>query len=121
VQLDAVDAGLEAAPRLVDAARVLRLHAAEGAERPVRTGDRVHHEVVGRRVAVGLMHREHQRLGVDRRERLEQLLGRLLEAVGVVLPDVRVGVEERDAGEVLHQAVEPRAEDCVSVEHGAPQ
>ena len=53
------------------------------------------------------------------RQRLQQLLGRLLEAVGIVLPDVRVGVEQRDAGKVLQQAVEPRAEGRVGVEHGA--
>ena len=47
------------------------------------------------RVAVGLVHREHDaRAAPARASALEQLLRRLLEAVGIVVPDVRVGVVE---------------------------
>ena len=49
VQLDAAGAGLEAAARLVDAARVLRLHAAQRPQRAAALGHRAHHEVVGLR------------------------------------------------------------------------
>ena len=58
VQLDAARAGVQAAGGLGHRA-VARVDAAEGDEPPVgRRGGR-HHDVVGRRVAVGLVHREH--------------------------------------------------------------
>ena len=66
MQLDAVDAGVEAAPGLGHRAGILRLHAAQRAQAAAGRRHRLHHRVVGARVAVGLVHREHERLASRR-------------------------------------------------------
>ena len=119
VQLDAGRAGVEAAPRLRDRAGVLRLDAAQRAQRAVRRRDPVEHHVVGLAVAVGLVHREHERARVDGREDGQQLVDRLLEAVGIVGPDVGVGIEQREARDVLGGPVEPGPQEGAGVEHAA--
>ena len=110
VELDPASPGREAALGLGDGV-VVRVHAAEGHEQPVRFPRRLDHGVVGRRVAVGLVHREHERAaGAGQLQAREQLLGGLAHPVGVVLADVRVGVEQLDAGHLLEHDLGPGLE-----------
>jgi hypothetical protein len=65
------------------------------------------HHVVGGRVAVGLVHREDERSGVDPLERPDELLARARVLVGIVESDVRVGVEDVLDRHRLPQLLEP--------------
>jgi hypothetical protein len=107
VELDAARAARERALGLGERV-VLGVEAAEG-EQPAAGGLRLlDHHVVRRRVAVRLVHREHERPRVDLLERPRQLLAAAAVAVGVVRSDVRVGVERLEVREVLAQPFEPR-------------
>ena len=83
-----------------------------GVSRPSEPRGRLDHHVVGRRVAVGLVHREHERARARRRRRstASSSCGRLLHPVGVVLTQVRVGVEQLHAGDLLAQQLGPRGD-----------
>jgi hypothetical protein len=48
---------------------------------------------------------------VERGENLEQLLAREAGAVRIVRADVRVGVEQRDPGQIGEQLLEPRLQE----------
>ena len=97
----------------VDAGRTRR------AGRRSRRGRR-DRDVVGRRVAVGLVHREHDgaRVRAARARRISSL-GRLLEAVGVVCADVRVRVEELERAACATRMRPTRGAACVDVQHRA--
>ncbi len=86
---------------------VVRAHAAERDELPGVRGGRRDHRVVGRRVAVRLVHREDDGARAGRAERVEQLRERLLVAVGIVAPDVRVRVIEGERARVLDDPLQP--------------
>ena len=61
VKLDPLRAGVETALGLAQCVVGVRVDAAERHQQPVRRSRRLDHHVVGRRVAVGLVHREHER------------------------------------------------------------
>ena len=95
VQLDPRGSGVETAAGLRDRVRA-RVQAAERAQAALRGVGLGEHPVVRRRVAVGLVHREHERLGLAGAvERGQHLPGRAAEAVGIVVAAVRVDVEPR--------------------------
>ena len=95
VQLDPDGAGVQAAARLGGGRRRAGRAGRRTTSRPSEAGGRGDRDVVGPRVAVGLVHREHDRARVRRApSTLDQLGRRLLEAVGIVLADVGVRVEE---------------------------
>ena len=77
----------------------LRVQAAER-DQPALGGEGlVDHRVVGRRIAVGLVHREDEGApGVGDVEQGDQLGERLAHAVGVVFAEVRVGIPHRSPG-----------------------
>ena len=96
---------------------VARVDAAEGDEPPVgRRGGR-ERDVVGRRVAVGLVHREHDAARSGAAEHVEQLLRGLREAVRIVGADVGVRVEQRELADLGDQPVVVRLQDPVDVDH----
>ena len=116
VQLDAACAGVQRA-RGLGHGRVARVDAAVRDDRALRRRGGLDHEVVGPAVALGLVHGEHDAAGARGGERLQQLLRRLREAVGVVGADVRVRVIEREAADLLRERVEVGVQECVDVEH----
>ena len=64
--------------------------------------------VVRGRVAVEFVHREYERAAPDLLERTGQLLAAARVAVGVVEPDVGVGIEGLEARYDFAHALEPR-------------
>ena len=76
--------------------------------------------VVGVRVPVRLVHREHDAAGARRRERRDQLARRLGVAVRVVLADVRVRVVEVERPRVLDDPLQPRPHGAVDPGHRWP-
>ena len=112
VQLDALRAGLERPLGLRAGTAVVGVDPAEGREQAVGPRRGVDDHVVGRGVAVGLVHGEDEsasRLGCA--ERVQQFGRGLLHPIGIVLAEVRVGVEELDAGDLLEHQLGPRADD----------
>ena len=112
MQLDAAGAEVEAALGLGDGVGS-RIDAAEGDERVRRSRDGFEDVVVGRRIAVRLVHREGDGTGADRLEGVEQLVGLLPVAVGVVAAEVGVGVVEDGAVEQLLDRLPPRREGAI--------
>ena len=107
MELDAARAAVERALGL--GGRVVgRVEAAEGEQAALAPLRLLDHHVVRRRVAVELVHGEDERARVDPLQRADQLLAAAAVAVGVVEPDVRVGVERLEAGQLLAQPLEPR-------------
>jgi hypothetical protein len=88
---------------------VVRVHAAERDQHAVGGRGCLEHHVVGGGVAVGLVHREHERAsGARELQRREQLLGRVPHPVGIVLAEVRVHVEQLEPGDLVPDDVSPR-------------
>ena len=105
VELEAARPRLQAAARLGDRVRGVRSDAREGHEAPLGRGRGGQDRVVGGRVAVRLVHREeHRPTMAGGVEAADDLLGSGLAPVGIVLPDVGVGVEPI----VLHQRARAR-------------
>ena len=101
-------AGVKRAPRLGERV-VVRVDAAERHQQAAGVRGRRDHHVVGGRVAVRLVHREHERAaGAGDLEHLQQLLGVLAHHVGIVLAKVRVRVEQLQAGNLIANDVQPR-------------
>ena len=109
VKLDAARPGIEGAAELLQG-RVGRIEATEGEQAPVRGLGFGEHHVVGRWVAVRLVHREDERAGVDELQAADQLLGAAAVAVRVVLAEMRVRVEQLRTGHALAQQGEHRQE-----------
>ena len=65
------------------------------------------------------MHREHDAAGVGALEQLEQLRPGAVEAVGVVVAEMGVGVEDLDAGNLVPRAVEQGQERGIGLHGGA--
>ena len=86
----------------------MRVDAAERDEQAVGVARRRDHLVVGRRVAVGLVHREHERAArVGERSAVSSSSGLWLHPVGVVLAEVRVGVEQLEPGHLVADQLDP--------------
>ena len=98
---------------------VVRVDAAVGHHHAVRGRRSREHCVVGGRVPAGPVHREPDAASAGLPQHLEQLLGRLAKAVGIVRADVRVRVVEREPAGVLEQPVVVGPEDRVDLEHEA--
>jgi hypothetical protein len=110
--------GVQRAAGLLDGAAGLRVQAAERHEPPARVGGRLDDVVVGRRVAVvGLVHGEHDAARVHRLEHADQVARVLLEAVGIVEADVRMGVVERQISDLGDQRVVVGPQQGFDVEH----
>ena len=59
-------------------------------------------------IAVRFVHGKHERSpGLGQGQQCEQLIGALLHPVGIVLPDVRVGVEQGHIGHLIAHDVSP--------------
>ena len=95
----------------------LRIEAAEGDEHGVAGRGLGQDHVVGLRIAVGLVHCEHGSAGAGPPEQLQQLGGGAVVLVGVVRPQVRVGVERLRARHLLACALEQGEERGVR-QHG---
>ena len=109
VELDPLGAGLERAQRLPGRVPGVGAHPAERRQQAVGGGGRLQHHVIGRRVAVGLVHREHERPpGAGVAEGADQLRRGLAHAVGVVVPQVGVSVEQLHAGDLFPHQLGPR-------------
>ncbi len=106
MELDPARAGVQRPLGLGDGA-VVRVDAAVGDEDAAGFGGGGDHEVVRLAVAGGLVHREDRGARVRPREPGEQLLRRLLVAVGVVLADVGMGVEELERPVGADQGLPP--------------
>ena len=119
VELDAARAGVERAGRLGERVVVGRDAAVRDEPVGVR-GGRGDHGVVGARVALGLVHREDHAARAGGGERVDELLGLLLEAVRVVAAEVGVRVVEGERPRVLDDPVQPRAHEVVDRRHGWP-
>ena len=108
VELDPTGAGRERTLRLGERA-VAGLDATEGDEQAIRLPRRLEHHVIGRRIAIGLVHREHKSPAcVGRGEHRQQFLGRLFHPVGIVAPEMRVRVEQLQARHLLVHQLKPR-------------
>ena len=116
VQLDAPGPGGQAALGLGQRV-VLRVEPAEGHEHRVTGLGLGEHHVVGGRIAVRLVHREHHPAGAGAPEQLQQLGARAVVPVGIVGAQVRVGVERLGARHLLAHALEQWEERGVG-EHG---
>ncbi len=90
----------------------------KGISSPPLVARGLEHHVVGRRVPVELVHREHE--GAPRAGRLQpsdQLRGSLAHAVGVVLPEVRVRVEQLEARDLIERDLGPGLERIEKLHH----
>ena len=111
MQLDSLRARVEAARGFLERS-VMRVDTAERNQQALvlaRGGD---DRVVGLGIAVGLMKREHERAPSARPlQRRDQLLRALLHAVGIVVADVRVGVEQLQSRHLLEDDFGPRLQE----------
>ena len=110
MELDPARPGREAAARLGERV-VVRVDATEREKATVRCAGGRDRLVVGLRVAAGLVHREADGARVRALEGADQLIRLLAKAVGVVAPDVGVGVKERERAGALSHRLEPFARD----------
>ena len=99
------------------AGEIPRVEPAEGHQPPVGASAAAIDDVVGPRVAVRLVHREDDGARVRAGHRIDQLGGRLLHPVGVVAPDVGVGVEQVERPVRGLDAVPVGTEESVDVQH----
>ena len=118
VELDALRAGVEAAasPR---AQRVgARVERQNGDDAPPESRAAGEHASLASRVAAGLVHGErHRRVPPARSSASSSSSGDCLKPSGSFAPDVGVGVVEREVTGVGDQAVPPRTDQCVDVDH----
>jgi hypothetical protein len=106
MQLDPARPELDAPRRLRDRP-IVGVDAAERDQATPRPGGLVQDQVVRLPVAVRLVHREDDPTGIERSEDVDQLLTRQPGPVGIIGPDVGVGVEQRCARKVREQRIEP--------------
>jgi hypothetical protein len=117
VELYPASARVERALRLGDRILVAGIQAAERNEAPAGRRRGVDQMLVRLAVAIGLVEREDDSAGAGELDRLQQFLRRRLEAVGVVLADVSVRIEDLEARDEADRLLEPRPQVGV-VPHG---
>jgi len=116
VQLDPLRAPAQCALGLLDGASAVGTDPAERRQQAVRATRRLDHHVVGRRIAVRFVHREHERaprLGLP--EDGEQLRECLAHAVGIVLAEVGVGIEQLHPRDLFLHLSRPGSDESAEI------